>query len=385
MGAARAATMTLAAPRDDLTIILTLKGREDYTPRWLDYHNRAGLPWPVIVGDGAPSDANEALFKQAPQLRANYRRYADSDLISFYRKLYDLVAAVPTPYVMLSDNDDFVLPSGVSRSIRFLDANPDYVSCSGAILGVYITDSDFAEKDRIFGGVPYKLRSIYNIPVSNETDAEARTIGLLYDYTPTWYAVHRRDALLKAFSDLVDRKISDVTVMELLVAAELAAIGRQKIDFSYASYLRQLNSSQGSGASGGLLADPLSPSVERDIDAMAASLVAVIGGKTNDDTAKRIRAAIRGYRKKGMRPRVSFGLRLDRFIGRYLHTLRAKVPGLRPLFSHFEKRKVFGDMRANGATDSSISELQDELELAWRCAGHRGPETVPNAALPRDR
>lgn len=362
-----------AAPRDDLTIMLTLKGRESFTPRWLDYHSRVGLPWPVIVGDGAPSDANEALFAQATALRTSYRRYDDSNLLAYYRKLHDLVAAIRTPYVMLSDNDDFVLPDGVSRSIRFLDDNPDYVSCSGAILGVYITDRSFADSDRIFGGVPYQLRPIYDTPISNDAGAEARATHLLCNFVATWYAIHRRDALLKVFSDLIECRIADVGLMELLVATELAALGRQKIDASYASYLRQLNSSQGAALSGGLLADVLSPSVERDIDAMVVSLAAVIDPGGNAELGGRLRAAIMAYRESRMTPRVSRGLRLSRFIGRYLHTLRAKVPSLRPFFSWREMRNVLAELRRHGATEASIAALQGNLDLAWHCAGHRAP------------
>jgi glycosyltransferase domain-containing protein len=368
--------------RDDLTVVLTLKGREAFTPRWIDYHKRVGLPWPVLVGDGLPSERTEAQFARAAGLRATYRRYDDSDLLAFYRKLRDLVAATSTPYVLLSDNDDFVLPQGVTRCIRFLDENPDYVSCSGEILGMYVTDDSFADKDRIYGGVVYRLKSIYKPLNRNEDDAEERVTTLLLDYVATWYAVHRRDALLKVFSDLVERKISDIALMELLVAAELAALGKHKTDSSCASYLRQLNSSQGAASTGGLFVSDLSPSVERDIAAMARSLAAIANGKT-DETGRvsRMRAAIMRYREGRMTAPIAFGTRIGRFVGRYLHTQRAKAPALRAKFSAYETRRLFAGLRAHGATGESIAALQREFDLVWRAVGHRKNDTLTEAAI----
>jgi len=364
-----------AAMRDDLTIVLTLKGREDFTPRWLDYHNRVGLPWPVLIGDGAPSDATAAMVARASALRTTYRRYDDRDLLAFYRKLHDLVAAVDTRYVMLCDNDDFVLPDGVARSIRFLDDNPDYVSCTGAVLGVYVTDASFADKDRVFGGERYGLRPIYDTPISTDTDAEARVTHLLHNYVPTWYAVHRRNALLKVFADLVERRISDVGLMELFVATKLAALGRQKADASFASYLRQLNSSLGAASSSGLLADVPSASVGDDIEAMLGSLAAdIANGAQESELVRRLRIALDAYRHNSRAARATAGRGFSRFMGRYVQTLRAKVPPLRPAVSWLETRKVLGGLRRNGASDASIHTLTETLDLAWHCASrHASP------------
>jgi len=92
-GSVMAATAPATGLQDQLTVILTLKGREAFTPRWIDYHSHVGLPWPVVIGDGAPSERTEAQFASASGLSTNYRRYADTDLLAFYRKLHDLVEA----------------------------------------------------------------------------------------------------------------------------------------------------------------------------------------------------------------------------------------------------------------------------------------------------
>jgi glycosyltransferase domain-containing protein len=367
-GSAVAADASVPGPRDQLTVILTLKDRATFTPRWIDYHSRVGLPWPIIVGDGAPSEQTEAQFASASGLRTNYRRYADTDLLAFYRKLRDLVAAASTPYILLSDNDDFILPQGILRCIRFLDQNPDYVSCSGIIAGMYVTDRSFSDKDRVFGGSVYGLRSIYRPIDRTEPDAEQRATALLLDYVATWYAVHRRDALLKAFTDLVERKISDIGLMELLVAAELAMQGKQKIDASYVSYLRQLNSSQGASSSGGLGEAALSPSVRCDIDAVARSIASLAPGD-EQGRATRIHEAIMQYRNTLTLRKVSLSGRAGRFAARYFHILRAKVPASRSIFSWIEMNGFLAALRSNGAGNSDLASVRKELGTVWLAAG----------------
>ena len=234
----------------------------------------------------------------------------------------------------------------------------------------------------IYGGVPYGLRSVYKPLNRQEDDAEERATSLLLDYVATWYAVHRRDALLKAFTDMVDRTISDVALMELLVAAELAALGKQKTDSSCASYLRQLNSSQDTASSGSLFVASPSKLVKSEIVAMAQSLAALIGGRT-DETAlvSRMHAAILGYRESRMTAPVTLALRFYRFVGRYLHTFQAKIPAARAVFAAIEKRRLFAGLRSHGATRESIAVLRCELDLVWSAVGYRIKDLPAKVAL----
>lgn len=353
---------TATATAGKLSVILTLKGREAFTPRWIDYHSCVGLPWRVIVGDGAPSEQTERLFLQAPRLRATYLRYDDSDLFAYYRKLRDVVAAAATPYVLLSDNDDFILPDGIARSVEFLDAHPDWVSCGGMILGVHVGNRRFSGSDCLYGGTLYSLRSIYPLQARAEDNAETRVCRLLREYVPTWYFVHRREALLKALGDVVERGISDVAIMELTVASELAALGRQKVDGSYAAYLRQMNSSQGAAAGGGFLGEALSLSIKRDVDAMTESIVALFPSVADaDGTKTRLRAEIMSYRNERIISKTSIRLVIQQWLRRYLHTARAKIPYVHRLLSAWELRAVLASMRANGAREETIHAFRSAM------------------------
>src|SRR5262249_33432081 len=119
-----------------VTILLTLKGRTQFTLRWLWHVNRTGLPFRIFVADGEPHPAISGLLEgntAFPNLRLVYGRYNDRSYRDFYGKLVDALRRIDTPYVMLVDNDDFILPRGVLDSVAFLDAHPDYVCAGGGI------------------------------------------------------------------------------------------------------------------------------------------------------------------------------------------------------------------------------------------------------------
>lgn len=120
---------------DRLTIVMPLKNRSAFTYRWMRYMDDCRCPYPIVIADGGTDAAIESHLRDAsnyPHLRYEYRRYpVDECYQSFYRKLADVIARVPTPYVLLSDNDDFPLLDPVPGFCERLDADPQTVSCGG--------------------------------------------------------------------------------------------------------------------------------------------------------------------------------------------------------------------------------------------------------------
>src|SRR6185437_14660926 len=119
-----------------LTVLLTLKGRDLYTLRWLWHANRIRLPFPIVIADGEVNPAVARLIEDPavfPNLQIEYRRYNDLTFHDFYLKLQDAVSSIKTPYVMMSDNDDFLFPSGIVKSVDWLEQSAGYVSAGGGI------------------------------------------------------------------------------------------------------------------------------------------------------------------------------------------------------------------------------------------------------------
>ncbi len=123
-----------------LTIVLPLKGRPLFTLRFLWHANACRMPFHFLLADGEVRPDLASVLDNAksifPNLDLEYVKYPDDvDFVRFFSKLHDAVSRAPTPYVMLADNDDFLMPAGIKKSVAFLDSAPDYVSCGGGVTG----------------------------------------------------------------------------------------------------------------------------------------------------------------------------------------------------------------------------------------------------------
>ena len=120
-----------------LTIVLLLKGRIQFTQRWMSYAEKIQLPFKVLIADGSSDDKAKDLLSDKgvfPNVDYEYLRYPyDETLPHYYAKVVDVLSRVTTPYVALACNDDFYVISGIRKALAFLESNSDYVSARGEI------------------------------------------------------------------------------------------------------------------------------------------------------------------------------------------------------------------------------------------------------------
>ena len=94
-----------------LTIILTLKGREEFTFRWMRYMNEMHCPYKILLADGGANLELEAHLRHPnnyPNLDYEYIRYPfDASLDDYLNKFENVISRVKTEYILLADNDDF--------------------------------------------------------------------------------------------------------------------------------------------------------------------------------------------------------------------------------------------------------------------------------------
>ena len=115
--------MQITTMIDKITFLLPTKGRDNFTLRLLKYFNKLKTPIDLIIGDGLPNKNTNFLKhkEKFPYLNYQYIEYNDINLLAYYKKLYDMCTKANTKYVMLIDNDDFPLISGISKNIEFLE------------------------------------------------------------------------------------------------------------------------------------------------------------------------------------------------------------------------------------------------------------------------
>ena len=91
----------------DLTILLTTKGRDIYTLRWLYYANEINLPYNIYIADGQPNNTLVDILKDKnsfPNLNYQHVHYNDLSPLDYYKKLEDAVNNISTKISNITSN-----------------------------------------------------------------------------------------------------------------------------------------------------------------------------------------------------------------------------------------------------------------------------------------
>jgi glycosyltransferase domain-containing protein len=235
----------------ELTIILTLKGRDAFTHRWMEYMNGMRCPYKILLADGGDNLEIEAHLRNCnnyPNLDYEYIRYPfDATLDHYWNKLENLISRVETNYTLHADNDDFYLLDQIPALIAFLDEHSDYVAARGQLVNFEVFNSIWDHKNKQPRGYRYDA-SVVHAP-SIDSDCPITRINDLcqgmadYDYYSNWYSIARTSVLQKMWKKLITLPTKEVLVVENLSHIMLLNAGKFKV-MSTPFYIRQSNTSQ---------------------------------------------------------------------------------------------------------------------------------------------
>lgn len=236
------------AKNKDLTILLTLKGRELFTLRWMWHANRTHMPFHIIIADGEVTPTLTRVLKDKslfPNLSYEYYEYNDSSLLEFYKKCADAAAKVKTPFVRMADNDDFIFVSGVEKDVEFLKTNPDYVCAQGGVAGFGVKPK--CGHSSLAVGCISKISTRYNknyVSRSYFSDsAEERVLQMAEVAHPIYYCVYRKAVAVNIFSEIVNYNFRDLQVYELFWSWRALTLGKVKSSAQHLSLMRQFETS----------------------------------------------------------------------------------------------------------------------------------------------
>ena len=333
-------------PRN-LTIVLTLRGRNFHTLRWIWHANRIRLPFHVVIADGEVHPIIANIMDNPsnfPDLSFEYHRYEDKSFSDYYRKRADATSKVLTPYVMMVDNDDFLVPSGIFKSLNFLDKNPDYVCHSGKIGFFFITGDNKTLPPNLVGPF-YSLGTRYHFCDYAQESATQRVQSAARKYWPTSYNVYRTDRLRLINDELVSFDFSDIVIFEMFCAFRAVTLGKLGIDWSVMSYLRQDGTSSGYQGEMDFVQRVVSTGFMLDFQAMALCLA---NASTNADVAdeeetdKMLRGAYADFFRLRMtdhEEKLTFKSAISRLLPEWLFKIRSQYfPPIRAQRRNFVER-----------------------------------------------
>lgn len=228
-----------------VTVVLTTKGRHLHTLRWLWHHDRIRLPFDVIVADGEVVEPVARLLADPssfPNLRLRYLRYHDTCRQDYWRKLTDATRQVTTPYVIMADNDDFVLPALVGEAARFLDGAPEYVAAGGAVANFALwTPKSLKAFDQVSGQV--YSGSIDTMAGFPEPTIEGRLAHYFERHCFMFYFITRTPALLDIYEGVDRLGVSNFDTWEHFMYLSRVLRGKSVV-LPGVGYYRQTGTSQ---------------------------------------------------------------------------------------------------------------------------------------------
>lgn len=174
--------------REDVTLLLpTVAHRVELLRSTLEFLALAMPGVQVVVSDHTEDgdrEAVSALVARYRALRARVLRHPSS--WHFLERLCACAETATTPYVVVHADDDFMLPAALDEAAAFLRANPGHVGCQGRTFFYKLHAPGIC--------VPKVNRTMSRV----EADAAQRIAGQCTNFTPTLYALTRRDAFVRA-------------------------------------------------------------------------------------------------------------------------------------------------------------------------------------------
>ncbi len=213
-----------------LTVVLPLKDRHQFAQRFVLYFTKNHLPYRLLIADGS-----SVAFGPVP-VYAEYVRYPYDETLSHYHaKMADALERVTTPYVMLADDDDFILRAGTDKAIKFLETNPDYVCCGGGLGGFSLCGNGARGKINRWS-YRYTQRDA-SCDIGQATALERLAYGSRNWWS--YYAVYRTDVLRTIAQEVKEIDFSDLQLREFYYAMRTLTLGKAYSDPTTISYMRQ--------------------------------------------------------------------------------------------------------------------------------------------------
>lgn len=355
-----------------LTIILPLKGRETFTLRFLWHANECQMPYRFLIADGQVTPKLGALMSNAaqvfPNLDLEYVEYPDDvGFPQFFRKMSDAINHVRTPYVMLADNDDFLLSAGIERSLDFLDQAPDYVSCGGGIAGFSVYAPTGTANPGLVG--PFNKFTFRYAAEDRSLDLNQ---GRLTDrlvagaqYSWGYYAVYRAPILAQIWREVIEIDFSDLMLFEWYCGLRTLTLGKARSDPSTIAYLRQYWTSMRSTFSEDWVHHLLRSRFTIDFTSLIKRLSSVVSQADQADeadVAEKLRQTFDSWYRGFIRNNYGPSGIVRKYLRENFPSLLQWMKTRRRFGVQAERQKLLKMLKSHGASDAYLADFKREVE-----------------------
>lgn len=221
-------------------IIIPTMNRPDFVIRQLNYYASVKCPHTIYVGDSSDDEYAQKLQKEIEIkrkfLEINYwqsPKPGSSSAQSMVECMHGLCLRVKEKYACFAGDDDYQIPSSVSKCIEFLENNPDYSSASGYAVSFRL------KKHGVYG----ELGRLADYPRRNieALTAAERILNFMANYYVPLFSVYKTKLIKECWSRSIKLVKNWEFSTEIMPSALLLISGKAKI-LDFLGFVRQIHS-----------------------------------------------------------------------------------------------------------------------------------------------
>ena len=201
-------------PTEDLTILLLVKDRFDFSKRWLGYAALTHQKFPIVVADGSSEDGLRHEVEKVSSLLDIKYIYPGPDLSisDFILKTIIALKTVQTKFTFMASDDDFYFSDALEKSLIFLDSKADFVLCNGGALDFGLSVRP-TSRNSIFGEIRY-VRKLGQYNSFLEEDPFKRVLHYRKTNRSYWHSVIATKSLLRSWEIAAELKLTRYDTLE---------------------------------------------------------------------------------------------------------------------------------------------------------------------------
>jgi len=218
-----------------VALLVPTINRPSFVKRMVLYYDSLKSPHPIYIGDASNTKKSENILTFLKNIRNVEVKYFHWEGLGLEQTYFKLVAKAyaECEYCTAHCDDDYFIPSSLTKCAKFLSENPDYRTAQGRAALVVMDSPDPV------GNITW-IEKYWGINSLEESSRIERLLSFNKKYFVTQFSVHR----VREFID-DSRKYSTITdhnISELLHCFTFAINGKSKfIDCLYLIRIRHLD------------------------------------------------------------------------------------------------------------------------------------------------
>ena len=181
-----------------VSILIPTLNRSEFLIRALSYYCKVGFKGWICIGDSSNAQHSERIrsivYALEDKLNIIYKYFPKPPYINDSMCMKELIEIAPTPYVVYSGDDDFLVPSSLAQCAAFLEEHSEYVAAHGLRIAYKLrTKGEFGEIEQIAYVQQHKWDS---------EKASERWLGYVRHAVSTQYYVHRKETWKRMYRDI---------------------------------------------------------------------------------------------------------------------------------------------------------------------------------------